>query len=239
MTRISETESLLSTLLLISLLSGFSDKALAEGSTHCDDSQNGQEKPGYHHDFGNAEKWVKKFNDPSRDKWQKPDEVIKELQIGAADKIADIGAGTGYFSLRIAERYPAATVYAADLEPDMIAFLQKQSETKSLKNHLAILISDNKLKLPEKINLALIVDTYHHIDERVSYFRALKKQLLQNGKVAIIDFTAESPEGPPPQHRIAKEEVESEMGKAGYVMERQLSLPYQYFLIFKPAIESK
>ncbi len=193
-------------------------------------------KQGYHRSFDDAEKWVKKFDDPARDKWQKPNEVINALKIGATDKIADIGAGTGYFSLRIAQAYPTATIYAADSEPSMFEYLKKQTEKKSLRNHAPVKVPADKADLPSMINLVLIVDTYHHIDDRVSYFDALRKQLLPNGRVAIIDFTAESPEGPPPEHRISKMGVQDEMRKAGYTLDQDISLlPYQYFVIFRSA----
>lgn len=209
--------------------------AKADTSANCDNCPTETSKQGYHHSFAGAEKWVKKFDDPARAKWQKPDEVIKALNIGATDKIADIGAGTGYFSLRIAKAYPHAKVYAGDVEPTMITYLKDETKKEALPNHVAVKVSDNKVKLPTKVNLVMVVDTYHHIDDRVAYFDALKKQLLPNGRIAIIDFTAESPEGPPPEHRISKADLEDEMKKAGYVPLQDISiLPYQYFLIFKP-----
>lgn len=192
-------------------------------------------KQGYHHSFAGAQRWVKKFDDPARAQWQKPDQVIKALNIGATDKIADIGAGTGYFSLRIAKAYPHATVYAVDVEPSMITYLKEQTERESLPNHVAVKVPANKAKLPNKVNMVIVVDTYHHIDDRVAYFDGLRKQLLPNSRIAIIDFTAQSPEGPPPEHRITKPDLEDEMKKAGYSLNQDISLlPYQYFLIFKP-----
>jgi FkbM family methyltransferase len=193
-------------------------------------------KQGYHHRFDHAEKWVKKFDNPARDKWQKPDAVIAALNIAPTDKIADIGAGTGYFSLRIAKTYPTATVYAADVEPSMVEYLKKQAKNKSLPNHKAVKVAARKADLPAKVNLVLIVDTYHHIDNRIAYFEALKKQLLPDARVAIIDFTAESPEGPPPEHRMSKAEVQDEMKQAGFSLDQDtVLLPYQYFLTFTPA----
>ena len=192
-------------------------------------------KHGYHKSFDGAEKWSKKFDDPARDKWQLPTETIKALNISSSDKLVDLGAGTGYFSLRIAKEYPGVTVYAADVEPDMIEFLKRQTEQKALANHIPLKIGTDSIELPSKVNLVLVVDTYHHIDNRSAYFGALKSQLLPNGRVAIIDFTAQSPEGPPPAHRISKEELSAEMKEAGYTMDSDIALlPYQYFVTFKP-----
>lgn len=191
-------------------------------------------KHGYHHRFNDAQKWVKKFDDPARDSWQKPEAVILALNIRNNDRIADIGAGTGYFSLRIARAYPSVTVYAADVEPDMIAYMKEQTRKELLPNHKPEKVKPNKIHLPRKVNVILVVDTYHHIDDRIKYFSALKKQLRRNGKIAIIDFTADSPEGPPPEHRISKDDLKSEMSSAGYEVAEDIALlPNQYFLIFK------
>lgn len=196
-------------------------------------------KHGYSRRFDDAEKWSKKFDDPARDAWQKPDEVIRRLEIGGSDKIADIGAGTGYFSLRIAKTYPSATVYAIDVADSMVAYLSKKTKQLALPNHKPIKASAHNFTLPAKVNLVLVVDTYHHIDDRVTYFASLRKQLLPNAKVAIIDFTAESPEGPPKEHRITPAEMKEEMHKAGYVLAQNIFLlPNQYFLIFKRAGKS-
>jgi cyclopropane fatty-acyl-phospholipid synthase-like methyltransferase len=222
-------------LLTNATVAGRHNLAQAEASANSDNSSMHASKQGYHHSFAGAQKWVKKFDDPARAKWQKPDEVIKALNIGATDKIADIGAGTGYFSLRIARAYPHAKVYAADAEPSMTAYLKEQTKRESLPNHVAVKVQAKKAKLPTMVNLVMVVDTYHHIDDRIVYFAALRKQLLPNGRIAIIDFTAESPEGPPPEHRISRADLEDEMNKAGYSLLQDISLlPYQYFLIFKP-----
>lgn len=192
-------------------------------------------KQGFHHSFDDLERWIQKFDDPKRDVWQKPNEVIKALNIGANDKVVDIGAGTGYFSLRIAKAYPTAKVYAADVEPNMVTHLEKQAKSLSVPNHIAIKVDPNEVRLPEKVNLVLVVDTYHHIDDRPSYFRHIRKQLADNARIAIIDFTPESPEGPPPEHRISKTELTKEMEQAGYKFNQEVTLlPNQYFLIFSP-----
>jgi cyclopropane fatty-acyl-phospholipid synthase-like methyltransferase len=190
---------------------------------------------GYHHRFDDIERWTKKFDDPARDQWQKPNEVIEKLHIEATDKVADIGAGTGYFSLRIAQKYPAATVYAADVEDSMVAYLRKQTKQRALPNHMPIKVSAHEPNLPDKVNLVLFVDTCHHIDDRTDYFATLKKRLLPDGRVAIIDFTENSPEGPPREHRIPPADMKTAMREAGYVLDQEISLlPNQYFLIFKP-----
>jgi SAM-dependent methyltransferase len=204
-------------------------------TTAKDEKESMHHKHGYHRSFSDLEESLKRFEDPSRETWQKPFEVIHALKINATDTIADVGAGTGYFSLRIAKAYPGCIVYGADVEPVMISYMQEQSKKLHLPNHKAVLIPSNKLKLPGKLDLVLVVDTYHHLDDRIDYFEKMKKILRPSARVAIIDFTLESPEGPPADHRITKEDLEKEMKHAGFALAEDIKLlPYQYFLVFTP-----
>jgi SAM-dependent methyltransferase len=188
---------------------------------------------GYHRKFSDAKHWVKVFDDPERDKWQLPDRVVEALNIGPKDVVADIGAGTGYFSFRIAKAQPSAKVYAADVEKDMLDFLAKESNRQNCKNVIPFEIKTTKPELPEKISIVLVVDTFHHIDSRVQYFKDLRSSLSANCRIAIIDFTDKSPVGPPKDHRIDRKEVIAELEDAGFHLSKEHSfLPNQYFLEF-------
>ena len=110
------------------------------------------------------------FDDPERDKWQLPDKVVEALDVQPKDVVADIGAGTGYFSFRIAKAQPQSKVYAADVEKDMLTFLAEESKRQNCKNVVPFEIKTEKPELPEKANLVLIVDTFHHIDDRLEEF---------------------------------------------------------------------
>jgi cyclopropane fatty-acyl-phospholipid synthase-like methyltransferase len=186
-----------------------------------------------HQRFEDAERWAKVFDDPGRDEWQKPAEVIAALKLARNATVADIGAGTGYFSVRLARAVPEGAVYGADVEPGMVRYLRQRAATEKLANIQATLAGTNGPNLPGPVDLALVVDTYHHIGDRTAYFRALKASLKPGGRVAIVDFKPDSPVGPPPQHRVREEAVMKEMGAAGYkVAERFGFLPYQYLLVF-------
>ncbi len=188
----------------------------------------------FHRRFDDAEKWAKDFDNPERDAWQKPEEVVNGLHLKPASNVADIGAGTGYFSVRIAKRVPEGKVFAADVEPDMVRYLGERAQHEQLRNIIPVLAGADSANLPEPVDLILVVDTYHHIGNRVQYFTKLKSSLRPNGRLAIVDFKADSPNGPPPQHRIAPEKVAEELGAAGYSMTgRHEFLPRQYFLIFE------
>jgi len=189
----------------------------------------------HEHSFAGAEHWAKVFDDPARDAWQKPHEVIQALQLAPHSVVADIGAGTGYFAVRLAHMTPKGRVYAVDIEPDMVKYLGERAQKSGVANLTPVLGAPDDPKLPAKVDLVLMVDVYHHIGARTDYFRKLAASLKPGGTVAIIDFTKDSPVGPPPATRLSAQEVRSEMERAGYVPVREHTfLPNQYFLVFRP-----
>src|SRR3974377_1764471 len=189
---------------------------------------------GYQHSFGQAEMWAKEFDDPARDAWQKPNEVLDALHLERTSPVADLGAGTGYFSVRIAKRVPEGKLFAVDIEPDMLRYLREREHHDNLDVIVPILASVDSANLPEPVDLVLVVDTYHHIDNRIAYFAKLKTSLRPNGRLAIVDFKADSPDGPPPEHRVSHEKVSTELNAAGYsLVETHQFLPRQYFLVFQ------
>jgi SAM-dependent methyltransferase len=188
--------------------------------------------PGHmHHRFEDAGRWAAVFDDPARDAWQKPDEVVAALRLAPDARVADVGAGTGYFAVRLARAVPAGKVYAVDIEPDMIAYMEKRAAADGLANLVPVLGAADDARIPEPVDVVLVVDTYHHIADRAAYFTRLAGSLRPGGRVVIIDFTAESPLGPPVEHRISAERVVAELGEAGYrEVARHDFLPNQYFL---------
>jgi cyclopropane fatty-acyl-phospholipid synthase-like methyltransferase len=189
----------------------------------------------HEHEFSDSERWAQVFDDPKRDHWQKPQEVIDVLALKPDAVVADIGAGTGYFSVRLARALKSGKVYAIDLEPDMVKHLAARAKRDQLANMLAVQAAGDDARLPERVDLALLVDTYHHIDDRRRYFARLKDSLKAGGRVAIIDFTLDSDIGPPPRARVSPERVKSELAGAGYrLTEEHTFLENQYFLVFMP-----
>lgn len=191
---------------------------------------------GFHHSFSQAEVWAKEFDDPSRAAWQKPDQVLDALTLDRKALVADIGAGTGYFSVRLAKRVTEGKVFAIDVEPDMLRYLSERARREHLNNVIPVVANQESPNIPEPVDVILIVDTYHHIDDRAAYFSRLKKSLRPQGRLAIVDFKPDSPEGPPPEHRIPAEKVTEELKAAGYSLVTAHSfLPRQYFLLFTPS----
>jgi SAM-dependent methyltransferase len=190
----------------------------------------------HQHAFRDAEKWAHVFDDPERDAWQKPHEVIQALALKPDARVADLGAGTGYFSARLANMLPRGRVYAVDIEPDMVRYLEARAKREGLGNMLALEGKADDPRLPAKVDMILLVDVYHHIEDRAPYFRRLRASLRPGGRIAIVDFRLDSPQGPPRAARVAPEAVIAEMKAAGYAVAAEHSfLPYQYFLVFAPA----
>jgi len=188
------------------------------------------------HSFGDAQKWAQVFDDPNRDSWQKPHEVIQALALKPDAVIADIGSGTGYFSVKFAHMTPKGRVYGVDTEPDMVKYLSERAKREGLKNITAVQAKPGDPRLPEKADVVILVDVYHHVENREQYFRRLQNSLKPGGRLAIIDFRMDSPEGPPPSARIAPDRVKAEMKRAGYALAQEHAfLPNQYFLVFQPA----
>lgn len=181
-----------------------------------------------------AEESARRFDDPARDTWQVPDQVIAALNLKRGQSVADIGAGTGYFTVRLAKSKASPKVYATDIEPSMVKYLRERAAKEGLDNVVVVQASHDKPNLPEPVDLVLVVNTYHHIGNREAYFLRLAKSIKPGGRVAIIDFKPDSPEGPPKEFRFPPERFRAEMGKAGYKLTTQHSfLPRQVFLIFE------
>jgi arsenite methyltransferase len=184
--------------------------------------------PHQHHPPTSAE-YAKVLEDPSRDAWQKPHEVVMGLGLKPTDVVADIGAGTGYFARRFANH--AAKVYAIDIDKQLLAIAQKNAPA----NLTTVLAAPDDPRLAEQsIDLIFFCDVLHHISNRATYYPKVAKALKPGGRVVVIDFyKKELPVGPPPSMKLSEEEVIAEFRNAGFVMTKRLEiLPYQYYLFF-------
>lgn len=183
-------------------------------------------------DFSNAQKFSKHFDDPARDAWQRPAEVMALLHIEPGSVVADIGAGTGYFVEHLSRAVgPNGTVLALDVEPNMVGFVEKRARERGLANVTARVVKYDDPGLGAgSVARVLIVNTWHHIDDRSRYAQKLAAALAPNGEVWVIDFTLESELGPPARHRLAPEQVVRELEGGGLRAEvvADERLPNQY-----------
>jgi len=183
------------------------------------------------HRFEDPERWAARFEDPGRDAWQKPGEVVAALVNRDDLVIADIGSATGYFPVRFARAVPEGTVFGADIEPGMVTYLNDRARREGLENLVSVLAGPASPHLPRPVDLIFLCNTYHHIDDRVAYLEQLADQLRPGARIAIVDFRLESEMGPP--HKLDPVQVEQEMEAAGYgPPARHDFLPEQYFLVF-------
>lgn len=188
------------------------------------------------HRFEKAEEWTKEFDNPERDAWQKPVEVVAAVNITPGMTVADIGAGTGYFEPHLSKAAgPKGRVLAVDIEPDMVRYLRERAAKEKLENVTALQAVPGGTGLSDaSVDRVLIVDTWHHIPDRAGYVQQLKKALKPGGQVIIVDFTLEATKGPPKEHRLAPEQIIAELETAGFVGKAiDESLPEQYIVVAK------
>ena len=184
-----------------------------------------------------SQAYMKFLEDPQRDAYQKPHEVIMALNLKPGEMIADIGAGSGYFTFRLARHVgEAGRVFAVDINPDMIIHITRLIRDSSTRNVITILAPpDDPLMIDGSIDRFFICDTWHHVEKQEQYLALMKKALKPGGQVVMIDFQKrELPVGPPLDMKIAREDLIRQMEKAGFALAQEHSfLPYQYFLVFK------
>jgi ubiquinone/menaquinone biosynthesis C-methylase UbiE len=177
-----------------------------------------------------AEDYARFLDDPTRDAWQKPDQVVRALKLQSTEVVADIGAGTGYFARRMARH--AARIYAVDIDAKLLD-IAKQNAPANLETILASL-DDPKLA-PQSVDTIFFCSVLHHIENRPAYYARLDKALKPGGRIVIIDFYKRpTPVGPPPAMKLSEEEVTAELKAAGFTLVKSHDfLPHQYFLVFE------
>jgi ubiquinone/menaquinone biosynthesis C-methylase UbiE len=185
-------------------------------------------------DFSEVKRFARHFDSKERDAWQKPGEVVSLLDLRGGHVVADIGAGTGYFlsywSKAVGNQ---GRVLALDVEPNMVEYMNRRVRQAGLRNVEPRVVAPDDPNLPPNgVDRIVIVDTWHHIDDRAIYTAKLARALRPGGSVMIVDFTLESDMGPPLTHRLAPEQVVKELEEGG--LRAQIvpseTLPKQYVI---------
>jgi ubiquinone/menaquinone biosynthesis C-methylase UbiE len=192
-----------------------------------------------HHGFKDPEEWSERWDTPERHAWQEPEKVIDFLQLQQGDTAADIGAGTGYFTVRLARAVGAdGTVLAVDIEQEMLDFVAERARREGLVPPVRTVLADpDDPKLPDdEVDTILVVNTWHHIDDRIDYLGRLTRDLAPGGRLVIVDFReGELPVGPPAGHKISRSDLIEEMRRGGFELADELTtLEHQYVLSFRP-----
>ncbi|EAQ98037.2 class I SAM-dependent methyltransferase [Congregibacter litoralis] len=173
---------------------------------------------------------------PERERQERTDLLITRLPISPGDKVADIGAGTGFFSFPIAKRVPEGRVYAVDIQPEMLAMLEERKNAMKLANVESVLGSETSPNLPSgAIDLAFIVDAYHEFSYPREMGLALFDALRAGGKLVLIEYRSEDPSVPiKTLHKMSEDQARREMAAIGLEWVRTEDyLPQQHVLIFE------
>ena len=180
--------------------------------------------------------YIAMLENPARDAYQKPEEVVKALAIKPGETMADIGSGSGYFTLRLAAAVgETGRVYGVDVDPAMIRHLNRRIRDAALRNVQTVLSEpDDPLLADRSIDRFVVVDTWHHIEKQAEYLALMKRMLRPGGQVVMIDYQKrELPVGPPLAMKIAREDLVRQMETNGFRLAKEHTfLPYQYFLVF-------
>lgn len=173
---------------------------------------------------------------PDRDEWQRPHQILDALGVAEASIVADVGAGSGWFTVRLARRVgPNGVVYAQDVQPEMLAAITKRVQREGLANVRTRLGRGSDPYLPaDTFDAILIVDVVHEIEDRVTLFSNLGRALKPGGLIGVVDFRAGGAgPGPDADERIAPDAIEADGVRGGLVVKRRETfLPFQYFLVF-------
>jgi predicted methyltransferase len=173
---------------------------------------------------------------PDRIEWQQPSKIMDVLGIGEASVVADLGAGSGWFTIQLSRRVgPNGMVFAEDIQKPMIQAIKLRVDRLGLKNVTTVLGTDTDPRLPKPVDAVLIVDAYHEMEQPVALLSNLTKSLKPMARIGIVDFRKDGGgPGPPMEERVDPEAVIRDVETAGLVLRsRETFLKYQYMLVFE------
>ena len=174
---------------------------------------------------------------PERVEEEHPDQALDALNLQPGSTVADIGAGVGYFTFRMAERVgPSGIVYGQDIQPEMIRLLKENMATRKVTNVRPVLGSYDDPKLPKNaLDLILLVDVYHEFSEPVKMVDAMRESLKPNGRLVLLEYRGEDPRVPiRPEHKMTLKQVRAEIEPQGFRFDESIeTLPWQHIIVFR------
>jgi len=188
--------------------------------------------------FAEVEKYIAFLDRPDRAAWQRPDEVVKALALQGNETVFDLGAGSGYFSFKLALAVPRGKVVAADLEPEMIRHIHHKAMSEGVTNLVPVIIKADDPQVPGDADYVFVCDVLHHVQDRVGWLKKLTSEMKPGARLVLIEFKeGKLPEGPPEAVKLTKRQLLELVGQAGLALESEKSdvVPYQVFLVFRKA----
>ncbi len=174
---------------------------------------------------------------PERVEEEHPDQALDALHLQPGSTVADIGAGVGYFTFRMAERVgPTGIVYGQDIQPEMIRLLKENMAARKVTNVRPVLGSYDDPKLPKNaLDLILLVDVYHEFSEPVKMVDAMRESLKPNGRLVLLEYRGEDPRVPiRPEHKMTLKQVRAEIEPQGFRFDESIeTLPWQHIIVFR------
>lgn len=180
---------------------------------------------------------------PEREREEQPEKMLDALKIPKGATVADVGAGVGYTSLRLARRVgPTGTILATDLQPQMLKMLVENARGVGVKNIRPIRCTTTETGLPEgRVDLVLMVDVYHECPDPEATLQGLRQALKPGGRLVLVEFRGEDPEVPiKPEHKMTVAQVRRELEPQGFAFRETLEfLPWQHILVFEKPVAAK
>lgn len=186
--------------------------------------------------FEEVEKYIQFLERPDRAKWQKPDEVVKALGLKGTETVVDLGAGSGYFTFRLAKVLPKGKVIAIDTQPEMVRHVHRKVTTDRIANVQAQVGKADDPGVPREADLVFVCDVLLHVKKKAEWLKTIHAQMRSGARIVLIDFKeGELPEGPPEKIKVPKADVIRMCKEAGFRLQEDKAdlLPYQQFLVFE------
>ena len=185
--------------------------------------------------FEEVEEYIEFLERPDRAAWQRPDAIVEALELAGTEVIADVGAGSGYFTFRFAEALPEGSVRAIDIEPEMLRHIHHKVTSAGISNIEVVVATPDDPHVDGKEDLVFICDVLHHVEGREAWLARLFSQTKSGARLVLVEFKeGDLPQGPPEAMKIPKQSMIELVSDAGFVLagDRSDLLPYQSFLVF-------
>jgi SAM-dependent methyltransferase len=186
--------------------------------------------------FAEVEKYIAFLDRPERAAWQRPDEVVTALGLQGDETVFDLGAGSGYFSFKLAQAVPLGKVVAADLEPEMIRHIHHKAMVEGVTNLTPVIIKADDPQVPGDADYVFVCDVLHHVQDRAGWLKKAASEMKPGARFVLIEFKeGKLPEGPPEGAKIPRKQLIELVSQAGLPLEAEKAdlLPYQVFLVFR------